>query len=218
MIIKESGQKFAIYLDDGSMVGLFLDQREVRKTLRDKYAKGKTLLNTFSYTGAFSIVAAAGGAKKTTSVDLAKRSLAKTKENFELNNIEPSTQDIIVEDIFKYFKYAIKKGLMFDIIVLDPPSFARSKKHTFSAIKDYTNLLINAIKIIKNGGVILASTNAANFNLDRFKTFIDRAFKESDKKYTIEKTFTLPKDFRVSKKFKEGNYLKVVFIRVDSSK
>ncbi len=213
LIVKENGANFAVYLDDGAMVGVFLDQREVRKTIRDQYAKGKTMLNTFSYTGAFSVFAALGGAKKTTSVDLANRSRAKTQEQFRINSINVDAQDIIVEDVFNYFKYAVRKKLSFDLVVLDPPSFARSKKHTFSAAKDYTKLLKEAIQITSKGGVIVASTNASNFDMKRFKGFIDKAFKALHGKYSIEETFSLPKDFRVSEKFKEGNYLKVVFIR-----
>ena len=211
--VKENGVNFAIHLDDGAMVGIFLDQKEVRKTIRDKYAKGKTLLNTFSYTGAFSVYGALGGAKKTTSVDLAKRSLPKTKEQFEVNNIDPQTQEIIVEDVFNYFKYAVRKKLLFDMVVLDPPSFARSKKHTFSASKDYVNLLKEAIQITNKNGVIVASTNAANFSMMTFRDFIFRAFKELKGKYKVEESFSLPSDFRVTKKFPEGNYLKVVFVR-----
>ncbi|MCK4975255.1 MAG: class I SAM-dependent rRNA methyltransferase [Sulfurimonas sp.] len=211
--VKENGANFAIYLDDGPMVGVFLDQRDVRKTIRDKYAKGKTVLNTFSYTGAFSIFAALGGSTKTTSVDLAKRSLPKTKEQFTINNIHVDKQDIIVEDVFNYFKYAVRKKLSFDLVVLDPPSFARSKKHTFSASKDYVKLLKEAIQITAKGGVIVASTNSANFSMMTFRDFIKRAFKELNTKYKVEESFSLPKDFRVQDKFKEGNYLKVVFIR-----
>jgi len=213
LIVKENGGKFAVYLDDGAMVGVFLDQKEVRKTIRDKYAKGKTLLNTFSYTGAFSVFAALGGAKETTSVDLANRSRKKTEEQFTVNDIDLSKQKIIVEDVFNYFKYAVRKKLSFDMVVLDPPSFARSKKHTFSASKDYVKLLKEAIQITNKNGIIVASTNASNFDMKRFKTFIEKAFKELNGKYSIEETFTLPKDFRVSENFKEGNYLKVVFIR-----
>jgi len=211
LIVKENGANFAIYLDDGAMVGVFLDQRDVRKTIRDKYAKGKTVLNTFSYTGAFSVFAALGGSTKTTSVDLANRSRAKTQEQFSINNIE--AQDIIVEDVFNYFKYAVRKKLSFDMVVLDPPSFARSKKHTFSASKDYVNLLKEAIQITNKGGIIVASTNASNFDMKKFKDFIAKAFKELNGEYRIEETFALPKDFRVNDIFREGNYLKVVFIR-----
>lgn len=213
LIVKENGANFAIYLDDGAMVGVFLDQKDVRKTLRDTYAKGKTVLNTFSYTGAFSVFAALGGAKKTTSVDLAKRSLSKTKEQFAVNNIDASTQDIIVDDVFKYFKYAVRKKLLFDMVVLDPPSFARSKKHTFSASKDYVKLLKEAIQITNKNGLIVASTNASNFSMMTFSDFVFKAFKELNGKYKVEKSFSLPKDFKVIEKFKEGNYLKVMIIR-----
>ena len=213
LIVKENGVNFAIYLDDGAMVGVFLDQREVRKAIRDKYAKGLTVLNTFSYTGAFSVFAALGGSTKTTSVDLANRSRSKTQEQFTINNIDIEAQDIIVEDVFNYFKYAVRKKHSFDLVVLDPPSFARSKKHTFSAAKDYVKLLKEAIQITNKGGVIVASTNASNFDMQKFRDFISKAFKELNGKYSIEETFSLPKDFRVNDKFREGNYLKVVFIR-----
>ncbi|MDA7817409.1 class I SAM-dependent rRNA methyltransferase [Sulfurimonas sp.] len=213
LIVKENNANFAIYLDDGPMVGVFLDQRDVRRTIRDKYAKGKTVLNTFSYTGAFSVFAALGGSTKTTSVDLANRSRPKTTEQFTINNLHVENQDIIVEDVFNYFKYAVKKHLLFDIVVLDPPSFARSKKHTFSASKDYVKLLKEAIQITNKGGVIVASTNSANFSMMTFRDFIFKAFKELKGKYEVEESFSLPKDFRVAHKFKEGNYLKVVFIR-----
>ena len=213
LIVKENGVNFAVYLDDGAMVGVFLDQKDVRKTLRDKYAKNKTLLNTFSYTGAFSVFGVVGGAIKTTSVDLAKRSLAKTSEQFKINNIDAKVQDIIVEDVFNYFQYAVRKKLLFDIVVLDPPSFARSKKHTFSASKDYVKLLKEAIQITNKGGLIVASTNSANFSMMRFRDFIKQAFYELNEKFKVLESFTLPKDFKVNPHFKEGNYLKVVFIR-----
>ncbi|MEH7524525.1 class I SAM-dependent rRNA methyltransferase, partial [Bacillus sp. JJ1503] len=108
LIVKENGINFAVYLNDGAMVGVFLDQRNVRKAIRDKYAKGRTVLNTFSYTGAFSVAAALGGALKTTSVDLANRSKSKTIEQFSVNDIDYEAHDIIVEDVFHYFKYAVR--------------------------------------------------------------------------------------------------------------
>ncbi|MGE8081029.1 class I SAM-dependent rRNA methyltransferase [Peribacillus loiseleuriae] len=213
LIVKENAVNFAVYLNDGAMVGVFLDQREVRKTIRDTYAKGKTVLNMFSYTGAFSVFAALGGAIKTTSVDLANRSLPKTSEQFSVNNIDPIEQNIVVMDVFNYFKYAIKKNLMFDMVILDPPSFAKSKKFTFSAAKDYKNLLKDTIAITEDEGVIVASTNSSTFDMKKFKGFIDAAFKESGFNYKIEKQFSLPDDFKTIEEFKEGNYLKVVFIR-----
>ncbi|RLA73483.1 MAG: RlmI/RlmK family 23S rRNA methyltransferase [Epsilonproteobacteria bacterium] len=213
LIIKENNVNFAIYLDDGAMVGIFLDQKDVRKTIRDKYSKNKTMLNMFSYTGAFSVYSVLGGAIKTTSVDLAKRSRAKTIEQFEINSIDAKSQNIVVDDVFGYFKYAIKKNLLFDLVVLDPPSFARNKKMTFSVSKDYVNLLKEAIQITSKGGIIVASTNYSKLNMRVFKECIEQSFKELSGKYIIKETFSLPKDFKVLNESSQENYLKVIFIK-----
>jgi len=213
LIIKQNDIQFATYLNEGAMVGVFLDQREVRNTIKNKYAKGKHVLNTFSYTGAFSVAAALGGAVKTTSVDLANRSKPKTIEQFQVNGIDVEAQDIIVEDVFNYFHYAIRKKLSFDMVILDPPSFARSKKHTFSAGKDYPALLEQAIAITKRDGIIIASSNCSTFGMNKFKGFIEKAFKATKGKYKIVEEYSLPSDFPTMKEYKEGNYLKVVFIQ-----
>jgi len=213
LVVKENSVNFAIYLNDGAMVGVFLDQKEVRKSIRDKYSRGKSVLNTFSYTGAFSMAAAKGSAI-TTSVDLASRSLEKTTENFTINNIDPAKHEIIVEDVFLYFKRAKKEELKFDLVILDPPSFATSKDNRFSAAKDYKDLMKEAIDITEDEGVIVASTNCATFNMVKFKKFIDDAFKECNKNYQILEEHNLPMDFAVTDKFPEGNYLKVVFVSV----
>ncbi|WP_404330546.1 class I SAM-dependent rRNA methyltransferase [Mesobacillus maritimus] len=213
VIVKENGINYAVYLNESAMVGVFLDQRDVRRTIRDQYAKGKTVLNTFSYTGAFSVAASLGGAAKTTSVDLANRSLPKTQEQFQINGLDDQKHDILVMDVFKYFKYASKKNLKFDMVILDPPSFARSKKFVFSAEKDYKDLLKEAIAITEKNGVIVASTNASNFDMKKFKGFIKTAFKESNEQYSLVEEFSLPDDFRTINAFPEGDYLKVCFIK-----
>lgn len=213
LIVKENGINYAIYLNDGAMVGVFLDQRDVRKIIRDKYAEGKNVLNTFSYTGAFSVAAALGGASKTTSVDLANRSKSKTIEQFSVNGVDFEAHDIIVEDVFNYFKYAVRKKLLFDMVILDPPSFARSKKHTFSAGKDYPALLEQAIQITAKNGIIVASSNCSTFTMQKFKDFIEKAFSAIGGKYKILEEYSLPEDFKVMKEFKEGDYLKVAIIK-----
>lgn len=169
LIIKENGINYATYLDDGWMTGIFLDQRDVRRRISEDYSISKNVLNTFSYTGAFSVAALFGGAKKTTSVDVAGRSLSKTKEQLEVNGLDPATQSIIVEDVFHYFKYALRKQLTFDLVIVDPPSFARTKKVTFRAAKDYPALLRDIISITATGGTIIASTNYAGFGMKAFK-------------------------------------------------
>ncbi|MBP1968408.1 23S rRNA (cytosine1962-C5)-methyltransferase [Virgibacillus natechei] len=210
IIVKENGMNYAVDLNDGAMVGIFLDQRDVRKAIRDKYAKGKNVLNTFSYTGAFSVAAALGASSKTTSVDLAKRSKSKTVEQFRVNGIDYEQQDIIVMDVFDYFKYAKRKNLKYDVVILDPPSFARSKKRTFSSAKDYPALIEDTISITEKNGVIIASTNNATFSMKKFKGFVERAFKEMNTAYKILEEFSLPPDFQVDRNFPQGNYLKVL--------
>ena len=183
--------------------------------LLKKKAKNKTVLNMFSYTGAFSVAAVAGGASETTSVDLAKRSLEKTQEQFSVNQMDLDKQRIIVMDVFNYFKYATKKGLSYDVVVLDPPSFARNKKKTFSVAKDYSKLTTEALEILNKDGVLIASTNAANVPFDKFKKMVEKGINETGRSGRLTKSFRLPQDFVVSQEFKDGNYLKVLVYEID---
>jgi len=213
LIVKEKGVKYAVYLNEGAMTGIFLDQREVRGRLKESYAKGKTVLNTFSYTGAFSVAAALGGAKRTVSVDLANRSLERTREQFRLNGLGEEGREIVVDDVFKYFKKAEKRGLLFDVLVLDPPSFARSKDHIFSAPKDYGKLLSQAVMLLADGGVLLASTNCSSFDMQRFKEMVKEGFGKAERPFTVLEEHTLPKDFSTCQAYRESDYLKVLFIK-----
>lgn len=213
IIVKENGMHFAVDLNDGAMTGIFLDQRDVRKVIRDKYSDGRQVLNTFSYTGAFSVAAALGGATKTISVDLASRSEAKTIEQFSVNGIDYEQQEIRVFDVFDYFRYAKRHELKFGLVILDPPSFARSKKRTFSTAKDYPKLMEDAIAITEKNGIIVASTNNASFGMKKFKAFIDQACKTTKTKYKILEEYGLPNDFRTMRQFPEMNYLKVVILQ-----
>lgn len=214
LIIKENDVKFRAFFDEGAMTGIFLDQREVRRTLKFKYARGKDVLNLFSYTGAFSVFAALGGAKSTTSVDLANRSYDHTKHNFELNNLTLDHNHIIVEDVFHYFKFAAKKNQKFDVVIIDPPSFAKSKDYTFSAERDYPELLADAIQLTHKAGVIVASNNSSNISLEKFKQIIGKGFNLAKARFEILEIHQLPKDFRTNLHYDESNYLKVVFVRV----
>ena len=144
------------------MTGIFLDQK-VRKKLRDQYAKERHVLNLFSYTGAFSVIAASE-ASSTTSVDLANRSRSLTEENFGLNAIDPKSQYIYVMDTFDFYKYVARHGHSYDTIVIDPPSFARNKTYIFSA-KDYDKLITGALNILSSEGTLLLCTNASVYPL-----------------------------------------------------
>ncbi len=209
LIVQENGINYATYMNEGLMTGIFLDQKEVRGALVDGLASGKTVLNMFSYTGAFSVAAAMGGALQTTSVDLAKRSVPKTKEQFSVNGMDPETQNIHVMDTFEYFKYAKRKHLTFDLVVLDPPSFARNKKKTFSVAKNYGELIEDSVDLLNQNGMIIASTNAANVSPKQFKQIIEEAFLAKGVSYKKVKSYALPSDFATIATFPEGDYLKV---------
>jgi 23S rRNA (cytosine1962-C5)-methyltransferase len=213
-IVLENGIKYATYMNEGLMTGIFLDQRLVRARLASGIVKGKTVLNLFSYTGAFSVAASIGGAKETTSVDLAKRAIDKTKEQFEINGIDSNTQKIYIMDVFNYFKYALKKGLKYDCIVLDPPSFARNKKKVFRVAKNYGELVRDSLPILSKNGLLVASANTANISTKDFKEMIERELANAGVRYEFTSEYHLPDDFHVTKKYPEGNYLKVFFINI----
>ena len=210
--VLENGVLYQVFMNDGLMTGIFLDQHEVRGSLVDGLAMGKSLLNMFSYTAAFSVAAAMGGASQTTSVDLAKRSRELSQAHFQANGISTDDHRFVVMDVFEYFKYAKRKGLTYDVIVLDPPSFARNKKQTFSVAKDYHKLIYQSLEILNPGGIIIASTNAANVSRQKFTEQIDKGF--AGRSYQILNKYGLPADFAYNKKDESSNYLKVISMKV----
>ena len=211
--VLENGVLYQVFMNDGLMTGIFLDQHEVRGSLVDDLAMGKSLLNMFSYTAAFSVAAAMGGAVETTSVDLAKRSRELSQAHFVANGLALDQHRFIVMDVFDYYKYAKRHGLTYDVIVLDPPSFARNKKRTFSVAKDYHKLIEQSLEILKPKGILIASTNAANVSRDKFKKEIEKGFKGQKHRFISE--VGLPADFRYNEREESSNYLKVFTIKVD---
>ncbi|GGE33636.1 class I SAM-dependent rRNA methyltransferase [Streptococcus himalayensis] len=212
-LVLENGVSYQVFLNDGLMTGIFLDQHEVRGSLVDGLAAGKSLLNLFSYTAAFSVAAAMGGAVATTSVDLAKRSRELSEAHFLANGFRMDQHRLVVMDVFDYFKYAKRHGLSYDVIVLDPPSFARNKKRIFSVAKDYHKLIAEALEILEPDGILIASTNAANLSRRRFKEELEKGFGKTKHQYLSE--YGLPADFAYNKKDESSNYLKVFTIKVD---
>ena len=210
--VLENGVLYQVFMNDGLMTGIFLDQHEVRGSLVNGLAMGKSLLNMFSYTAAFSVAAAMGGSSQTTSVDLAKRSRELSQAHFQANGISTDEHRFVVMDVFEYFKYAKRKGLTYDVIVLDPPSFARNKKQTFSVAKDYHKLISQSLEILNPGGIIIASTNAANVSRQKFTEQIDKGF--AGRSYQILNKYGLPADFAYNKKDESSNYLKVISMKV----
>jgi len=168
IVIEEYSHKFLINLSDYQDTGLFLDHRETRKWIASQ-CKNKTVLNTFAYTGSFSVYAAKAGAQKTFSVDLSKTYCDWIRENFQLNQINLERNWIYKMDTLEFFSYAMRKSFSFDIIIIDPPTFSRNKGKSFSVEKDHPVLINTALKLLKPGGFILFSNNRQDFRLNKEK-------------------------------------------------
>lgn len=164
LMVREKGWVLEIRFYDGLSTGLFLDQRENRGWVSDWAAQRKlpAVLNTFAYTCAFSVAAAKAGAV-TTSVDVSGRYLDWGKRNFEHNGLDVAAHRFARMDTFEFFAYATRKGFKYDLIVLDPPSFASGSKkkgiRPWSSVEDYARLVGEAAKLLNPKGVIFASTN-----------------------------------------------------------
>lgn len=209
LIILENGIRYATYLNDGWMTGIFLDQRDVRSEIMNRFGVGRTVLNAFSYTGAFSIAASMGGALKTVNVDAANRSKEKTREQFEVNGLNPDDHEIRVIDVFSYLDYAKKHGLQFDLIILDPPTFARTKDRTFSVEEDFPELVEEALAVLAPEGILVCATNMWKLSRDEFYQLVSEGFDAAYVDGYLLEEYGLPEDFHTNEKYPEGDYLKV---------
>ena len=168
--IRENNVRYLVDLKIGYSQGIFLDQRDNRFEVRAR-SSGIRILNCFSYTCAFSVVAALGGAASTTSIDLSNSYLEWGKSNFELNGIDPNQDEhyFCRGDVFEWLRQFRKKERMFGGIILDPPSFSRAgKQGVFSAEKDYSSLVTEAAHLIERGGWVLASCNHRGISSEKF--------------------------------------------------
>lgn len=167
--ILENGLRFEVSFQSGYSQGIFLDQRDHRAALRERLAAGQTLLNTFAYTGAFSVYAAAAGATATT-LDLAQPYLDWAKRNFVLNDLDPASHYFCKGDTFHWLSRFAKQGRKFDGVVLDPPTFSRDKDgKVFRVEKDYGRLAELAYACLAPGGFLLASTNCRTLSPRTFE-------------------------------------------------
>lgn len=157
-VVKEHGLKFSVNLNDGLNAGLFLDMRHNRYMM-GKMSQGKRVLNCFSYTCAFGLHARFHGASEVINVDVSKRVLERAELNYQLNGIIPSANEFARADVGQYIERAIKKENFFDMIILDPPSFARSEGKVFQVKKDLPKMLAQAVKILRPNGILFVSTN-----------------------------------------------------------
>lgn len=167
-IIRENGVSYLMDMGAGYSQGIFLDQRDNRAELRRVSRPGMKVLNTFAYTGAFSVCAALAGAQ-TTTLDLAQPCLSWCRENMALNGIDPDDHYFCRGDALHWMDRFARQGRKFDIIVLDPPTFSRDEKgHVWRVEKDYDHLVHLAADILAPGGRILCSTNCRKLSMSAF--------------------------------------------------
>jgi len=162
-VVEENGCKFSVDLLDTLNPGLFLDMRDAR-LLFGEMCGGKEVLNLFAYTCSFSVYARKNGALKTVNVDISKKNLNKGKENFALNNLVPLPGEFFCGNSEEYVDWAIKKGKKFGAIIIDPPSFAKNGKKTFSVAKDFEPLAIKTVSLLEKGGTLLLATNYSKWS------------------------------------------------------
>ncbi len=223
--ILENGVRYELSFNEGYSVGLFLDQRDNRRRFltghiaanfplfKSEIGNRKSeILNCFAYTCGFSVAAAKAGAQ-TTSLDLSKKYLEWGKRNFALNGLDPAAHDFIYGDTFDWLRRLAKKGRAFDAVVLDPPTFSQSKEHgTFRAEKDYGKLVTAALPVLKPGGVLLASTNAADWPPEEFLADMEAAVHAAKRKIRQRHYVPQPPDFPISRA--EPAYLKTVWVKI----
>ena len=211
--VRENDITFLINFGEGLATGVFLDQRENRRRLLAMPLRGKTVLNTFAYTCAFSVAAAKAGAV-TTSVDLSKNYLEWGRENFRANDLDPAAHDFVFGDAFDWLKRFAKRGQHWDMVILDPPTFSTTKRgRAFQAARDYEELAALAIPLVATGGWLLCSTNQRTLSADEFEGSIQRAAKRCGRAMGSPEFETVPFDFRVAPK--ERPHLKTFWARLE---
>jgi 23S rRNA (cytosine1962-C5)-methyltransferase len=211
VIAKEYGNLFSIDWITGQKTGFFIDQRENRRLL-GKYAKGKKVLNTFCYSGGFSIFALNNGAELVHSLDASQKAIDLTDINVELGVFESDRHESIVDDAMDYIKDVKEE---FDIIILDPPAFAKHRKAKHNAVQGYKRLNAHAIRQIKSGGIIFTFSCSQVVDKVLFTNTIIAAAIAAERKVRILEQLHQPADHPINATHPEGEYLKGLVIQVE---
>ncbi len=207
--VKENGLLFHTDLGEGLNTGLFPDQRRHRLDLMQRI-KGKRFLNLFAFTGAFSVAAAAAGAKQVTSVDVSAKYLNIARDNFSLNRLNPKRHNFIVGDVFAELAKMQQAGERFDVILFDPPSFSTTKKSQFSTKGGTSQLASATLQLLEPGGLLIGSSNHQKVDMVSYVKELRRGALEVGCELRTIYRSGQPEDFPVPVCFPEGNYLKYV--------
>ncbi|TAE69506.1 MAG: class I SAM-dependent rRNA methyltransferase [Bacteroidetes bacterium] len=209
--IKENNLEFSIDFEKSQKTGFFLDQRENRSLLQ-QYSEGKSVLNTFAYTGGFSVYALAGGAEKVISADISKEAIENCEKIIDKNFKNTKKHSVHIGDCFDYLKNSNEE---FDIIVLDPPAFAKSKQAVKRAARGYISLNELAIRKIKKGGLIFTFSCSGHIDKDLFRKMVFAAAAEVRRPVRVLHQLTQPLDHPINIYHPEGEYLKGLVLCVD---
>lgn len=214
--VVEDDLKFVVDVTAPLSTGLFADLREGRRAVR-RWANGRRVLNLFSYTGAISVYAHAGGATEVCAVDVAAKAHARARRNFAASGFDPEKAEHIVGDVFKVLARFVERKRTFDMVVLDPPAFASAAARggkPWSAINDYAELIGASLEVLAPGGLLVAASSTHKMSSQEFELALaDGALATGTRLQIIDRR-SLPPDFPTLPSFPEGNYLKnVVAVR-----
>lgn len=207
----ENGLKFHVDWLKGQKTGFFVDQRENRSLL-ESYSKDKKVLNMFCYTGGFSFYAMRGGAKLVHSVDSSAKAIELTKRNVELNFPNDTRHEAFCEDAFKYLD---KAGGDYDLVILDPPAFAKHRAALRNALKGYTRLNVKAFEKMKSGGILFTFSCSQVVTKDNFRNAVFTAAAQAGRKVRILHQLHQPADHPINIYHPEGEYLKGLVLYVE---
>ena len=212
-VFKENGMLFASNIRDAAKTGFFLDQRDNRALIRG-FARDLDVLNLFSYTGGFSVFAAAGGAKSVTSVDIGKAAIEAVQRNFELNQLQTEHRDIAT-DAFEFVESEIARKAKYGLVITDPPSFAPNAKSVSAATAAYTKIFSNSIKLVQENGLFAASSCSSHISTEAFLEITSEAFSKANKRGTLIHLGAQPIDHPYPLAMSELKYLKFALFRVE---
>lgn len=212
VVFKENGLLFASNIRDAAKTGFFLDQRDNRRLIQG-FADGLSVLNLFSYTGGFSIYAAAGGAKNVTSVDIGKAAIAAVARNFEINQLKTEHRDVAA-DAFEFVDSEIIKKNKYGMVITDPPSFAPNQKSVPQAVEAYTKIFSNSIRLVQEGGYFAASSCSSHISHEMFLEITREAFSRAKKRATLIHMGSQPVDHPYPLSMTELRYLKFSLFRL----
>lgn len=212
--IVEHGRHFLVDVIAGQKTGFFLDQRENRDRV-GALARGRRVLNTFAYTGGFSIAAALGGATRVTTVDLAAPAVDGARRNFVRNGLDPAAHEFVARDAFDLLAELAAAPPRFDLIVLDPPSFAPNRKSLPRALKAYEKLNELAMKALPPGGLLATASCSSHVRETDFLDALATAAQRAGRRFAIAGVHGAGPDHPIRLGFPEGRYLKFVCGRVE---